>query len=105
MTTATATPPAKRGWGSLLWALGSALLALAALAAFLAWMGGSFRAKVPPGEVTVPHTGAAAINVADITLPLIRPASPRARLSRVAQKVPKLHTKFHLRRVVARQHR
>ena len=57
--TTTAAQPTPRRWWPLARSVGSALLALAGLAAFLAWMGGAFREKVHPGEVAVPRESAA----------------------------------------------
>ena len=58
-TPTTATQPGSRGWWALTRSLGSIALALVALVAFLAWMGGAFREKVHPGEVPVPRDSAA----------------------------------------------
>ena len=58
-TTATVAPSEHRRWWPLIRAAGSAVLAIAALVVFLAWMGGAFREKVHPGEVTVPRDSAA----------------------------------------------
>ena len=57
--TATATQHQARGWWPVVRSLASAALAVAGLAAFLAWMGGAFREKVHPGEVPVPRDSAA----------------------------------------------
>lgn len=56
--TTTAAPPGPRGWLALVRSVGSIALALAALVVFLAWMGGAFREKVQPGEVSVPRDSA-----------------------------------------------
>ena len=52
----TAERPRRSPW---LWTALSALGGLAVLALFLAWMGGAFRPKVPPGEVPVERLSAA----------------------------------------------
>lgn len=57
--TTTATQPESRRVWPLIRSIGSIVLALAALVAFLAWMGGAFREKVHPGEVPVPRDSAA----------------------------------------------
>ncbi|HSQ56317.1 MAG TPA: efflux RND transporter periplasmic adaptor subunit [Gemmata sp.] len=64
--TAPAIQPEKQGWWPLVRSLGSAALAIAGLVAFLAWMGGAFREKVQPGEVTVPRQSAAGIPTATV---------------------------------------
>lgn len=62
----TATPPqpatrpaARRRWWPAVRAAASAVLAVAALALFLAWMGGAFREKLRPGEVSADRPSAA----------------------------------------------
>jgi RND family efflux transporter MFP subunit len=55
-----ATPAATRGrWWPVVRSVGTATAAVAALGLFLAWMGGAFRHKVPPGEVPVERPSAA----------------------------------------------
>lgn len=46
-----ASSPQPRRWLQILGSVASALIAVAALVLFLAWMGGAFRHKVAPGEV------------------------------------------------------
>ncbi|HEY1189371.1 MAG TPA: efflux RND transporter periplasmic adaptor subunit [Gemmata sp.] len=75
MTTAT-TAPAPRGWAAPVRTVGTALLALAALAAFLAWMGGAFRAKVEPGEAPVPHDSAAGRTLATVEKQTVAELAP-----------------------------
>jgi RND family efflux transporter MFP subunit len=57
--TASALEPQPRPWWPVVGSVASATLAIAALVAFLAWMGGAFREKVHPGEVPVPRPSAA----------------------------------------------
>lgn len=57
--TSIAAPPELRRWRPLARSVGSAVLAIAVLIVFLAWMGGAFREKVHPGEVAVPRGSAA----------------------------------------------
>src|SRR5512141_2513125 len=58
MTATTVTQPESRRVWPLIRSIGSIVLALAAMVAFLAWMGGAFREKVHPGEVPVPRDSA-----------------------------------------------
>lgn len=53
------TQPRTRRWWPLARSVASAVVAIAVLAVFLAWMGGAFREKVHPGEVPVERPSAA----------------------------------------------
>ncbi len=55
-------------WMSTVYKGASAVAALAGLALFLAWMGGAFHSKVPPGEVTIERPSASGRILAPVTL-------------------------------------
>ncbi len=57
MTSTVAQTEPRRVW-PVVRSIGTATLAVVGLVAFLAWMGGAFREKVQPGEVTVPRESA-----------------------------------------------
>lgn len=53
------TLPGPRRWWPVVRSVGSAVVGVAVLGLFLAWMGGAFRAKVPPGEAAAGREPAA----------------------------------------------
>jgi membrane fusion protein (multidrug efflux system) len=55
----TPTAPRPRRWWRAVRSIVSAIVAVAALGVFLAWMGGAFREKVRPGELTAGRPSAA----------------------------------------------
>lgn len=94
-TTVTA-PPATRWWPRVR-SVGSVVLALAALVAFLAWMGGAFREKVRPGEGPVPRTSASGRPTAVVeerrvadTAPVVGSVQPRQRTEVSAQLLARI---------------
>jgi RND family efflux transporter MFP subunit len=94
--TTTATRPEGRWW-PLVRSVGSAVVALAALVAFLAWMGGAFREKVHPGEGPVPRASAAGRTTAVVekrrvadTAPVVGSVQPRQRTEVSAQLLARI---------------
>ncbi|MBN9121384.1 MAG: efflux RND transporter periplasmic adaptor subunit [Planctomycetes bacterium] len=95
-TTAVPAPPESRWW-PLVRSVGSAAVALAALVAFLAWMGGAFREKVHPGEAPVPRASAAGRPTATVerrrvadTAPVVGSVQPRQRTEVSAQLLARI---------------
>ncbi len=94
-TTTTARPEGR--WWPLVRSVGSAIVALAALVAFLAWMGGAFRDKVHPGEVPVPRASAAGRATAVVerrrvadAAPVVGSVQPRQRTEVSAQLLARI---------------